>query len=388
MLRCHNCGGGTAEVFYAVEEIPTASNILLEDRQAAAAYALGPLELAVCPDCGFVFNHRFEPKTIDYTSPYEESQAYSPTFVAFQEALVDRLVATYDLPDKQIFEIGCGKGAFLEAICHRAGAVGLGIDPAFKAERLAGADIIVVEEFFDDAHTWMTGDLICCRHTLEHIQPVAKFVGLVRESAAQQPGSTVLIEVPDMTRILVEGAFWDVFYEHCSYFTPTSLSWLLQAEGLPIRRLAREFDEQYLVVDASVGPADRFIDTEEVGTIVELCSRFAERVTVETKRWRRRLNASATTVLWGAGSKAVAFLAAVAGSDNVAAVVDINPYKQGSYLPGSAQPVIAPERLVDLNPELVIIMNPIYEEEISGMLAEQGIEAEVASLGGRLDAMA
>src|SRR3712207_6943984 len=39
-------------------------------------------------------------------------------------------------------------------------------------------------------------------------------------SVGERPHTVVAIEVPDTLRVLTEGAFWDLYYEHCSYFTP------------------------------------------------------------------------------------------------------------------------------------------------------------------------
>ena len=44
---------------------------------------------------------------------------------------------------------------------------------------------------------------------------------------------------------------------------------------------------------------------------------------------------------------------------------------------GTGQDVIAPERLQDYRPEVVIIMNPIYTEEIRLELERLGIEADL-----------
>ena len=61
-------------------------------------------------------------------------------------------------------------------------------------------------------------------------------------------------------------------------------------------------------------------------------------------------------------------------------MVDINPYKQGKFLPGTGHRVIAPEALPAHDPGLVIVMNPLYSEEVSRRLAELGIGAEVVAL--------
>jgi len=38
------------------------------------------------------------------------------------------------------------------------------------------------------------------------------------------------------------------------------------------------------------------------------------------------------------------------------------------FIPGSGQKIVAPEFLKELKPEVVYIMNPIYKDEIAGML--------------------
>ena len=44
--------------------------------------------------------------------------------------------------------------------------------------------------------------------------------------------------------------------------------------------------------------------------------------------------------------------------------VDINPYKQEMYIPGTGQEIVSPEFLKIYKPDFIIIMNPIYEDEI------------------------
>jgi SAM-dependent methyltransferase len=380
-MRCHSCGSDDAFVFHSVGGIPVASNIVIHDEQEAVGYERGRLELAVCPGCGFIFNHLFDPGLVDYNLPYEESQAFSPTFRAFQDALVSRLTSDYSLPGKSVLEIGCGKGAFLEALCSHSGARGTGIDPAFQPGRIADVPVEVIDAFFDDSTTGLTADLICCRHTLEHIQPVADFMRLVRVSAAHTEDSAVMFEVPDVTRILAEGAFWDVFYEHCSYFAPVSLSWLFQATGFDVSRLELEYDDQYLVIDGRPGDIDESVDDEAVNRIVTLAEGFGRRVSEGIEDWHRKIDEVDSVLLWGAGSKAVGFLAALDEPDAIRAVVDINPFKQGSFLPGSSRPVIAPEEVAAHEPALVVIMNPIYRREIGATLDELGVTADVIALG-------
>ena len=55
--------------------------------------------------------------------------------------------------------------------------------------------------------------------------------------------------------------------------------------------------------------------------------------------------------------------------DEIEYAVDINPGKQGSYLAGSGQEIVAPAFLADYRPDVVIVMNRIYEKEIAEQLA-------------------
>ncbi|MDL5502674.1 MAG: hypothetical protein QSU88_05600, partial [Candidatus Methanoperedens sp.] len=82
-------------------------------------------------------------------------------------------------------------------------------------------------------------------------------------------------------------------------------------------------------------------------------------------------------VLWGGGSKGVAFLTTLNIIDEVEYVVDINPKKNGTYMAGTGQKIVAPEFLIKYKPDIVIVMNPIYCNEIQETLDKIGIIAEL-----------
>jgi hypothetical protein len=84
------------------------------------------------------------------------------------------------------------------------------------------------------------------------------------------------------------------------------------------------------------------------------------------------------TVIWGGGSKGVGFLAALGLGEEIECAVDINPAKQGMFMPGTGHEIVAPDRLSALAPDLVIVLNPAYEAEIRRDLVSLGLEPEVA----------
>lgn len=379
MSDCPACGEPGAEPFYEQRGVPVQSVALLRTREEALAFPRGDVVLAYCGACGFVFNEAYDPALQDYSRPSEESQAFSPRFRAFSRALAERLVERYHLRGKDVLEAGCGRGDFLVEICELGGNRGIGIDPGWTPGRLdVPAGVEFVRAPYDARQAAREADLVLCRHTLEHIAPVREFVGLLRRPVLERDGA-VVIEVPDVLRVLVELAFWDVYYEHCSYFTGESLEHLAVRSGLEVLANELEFDGQYIVLEARTHRGGEIL--VEAGERVRLAVGHFE-VTAPGKiaEWRAWLDEHERVALWGGSSKAVGFLTATGASPEVA-VVDVNPYRQGAFLPGGGQRVLAPEELRQDPPDVVLAMNRAYVREIERTVAELGIDCLVGAVG-------
>jgi C-methyltransferase C-terminal domain len=78
---------------------------------------------------------------------------------------------------------------------------------------------------------------------------------------------------------------------------------------------------------------------------------------------------------WGAGAKAVTFLNSVdPAGDAISHVFDVNPRKAGRFVPGSGQEIVEPNALRELNPEVLILMNAVYQEEIRSAVRALGLD--------------
>jgi hypothetical protein len=110
-------------------------------------------------------------------------------------------------------------------------------------------------------------------------------------------------------------------------------------------------------------------------------ARFRREVPDAVASWQRELDSlhadGKRTVLWGGGSKGVAFLTTLGLTDQVAAVVDINPNKAGTFMAGTGHEIIAPDGLIELQPDVVVVMNPIYIPEITRELTARGLAPDV-----------
>jgi hypothetical protein len=83
--------------------------------------------------------------------------------------------------------------------------------------------------------------------------------------------------------------------------------------------------------------------------------------------------------VWGVGSKGVTFLNVMsAGHETVPYCVDLNPRKHGQFVVGTGQQIVPPAFLREYRPDLVIVMNGIYESEIRQACREYGVDCELA----------
>jgi SAM-dependent methyltransferase len=382
---CPSCGSSRTEVFHEQGSVPVHSCRLVETREEALAFPRGTLRLAFCPDCGFITNTAYDAALQDYGVAYEETQGFSPRFRDFARDLAQRWIERNDLRGKAVLEIGCGKGEFLSLLCELGENRGIGIDPAFVEERLstgAGDRLTFIRDLYDERYAHLETDAVVCRHTLEHIAPVADFLALVRRTLGDRSGTLVLFDLPDVLRVLREPAFWDVYYEHCSYFSAGSLARLFRRSGFRVVALERDYDDQYLVIDALPGtddgsrPLPLEESPEELRQDVVSFRRGLEEI---TGRWRARLVAARAdgrrAAIWGAGSKGVSFLTTLDVGEEVAYAVDINPFKQRKFLAGTGHAVVGPAHLVEEPADLVVAMNSIYLPEIRAQLDGLGLQA-------------
>jgi hypothetical protein len=265
-----------------------------------------------------------------------------------------------------------------------------------------------VKDFYSEKYADTPADFVCCKMTLEHIGPTADFVGMVRRALGESPAK-VFFMIPDTTRIMGDCAFEDIYYEHCSYFSPVSLSSLFLLQGFQPLELDSEFDGQYLAITAKTAPIASSVrpggayrpegplvggwlrNAEIPGVSPISAERFAAGIdsfpTAFTRKlnyWRERMvdngRRGRKAVIWGSGSKGVAFLTTLGLKEEIACAVDINPHRQGYFMPGTGHPIVGPEQLLEVRPDQVIVMNPIYRKEIGEQLRGLGLEPELLTV--------
>jgi hypothetical protein len=157
--------------------------------------------------------------------------------------------------------------------------------------------------------------------------------------------------------------------------------------GFDVLDVTSDYEGQYLMIEArpaagshaALGTSEHELDQLAADVLY-----FADGHRTVLETWRARLSElrhrDRRTVIWGAGSKGVAFLTALDVQEEVQYAVDVNPYKRGTYMAGTGHEIVAPDFLREWRPDVVIAMNPIYGAEIDQQLAGMGLHPELITV--------
>ncbi len=360
-MSCPLCSSGHILPLYAAMNVPAFQNKAYPTKEIAESVPCGNISLYFCEDCGFVWNAAFDPSLLEYDEHYQNEQGYSPMFQSHLQNVCDILLPSLS-HESHVVEIGCGKATFLMKL-GELGYTVHGYDPAYE-----GTDPRIIKEYYSRdmvaQQSFGKADLIILRHVLEHISHPLQFLQSIAEANDYQ--GLLYIEVPDFRWIVEKNAFYDVFFEHCNYFSLPALTGLFS----DVLHAGTFFGDQYCYVItrlADLHPPD--VNTQQPSSPPIL--QFSTCVSA----WRS-LVSSGSFVVWGAGAKGATFLREIdPARETIVSVVDINPKKQGKYMPKTAHPIVSPETLRGTPVSGIIVMNENYLEEIS--MSVRGICGEV-----------
>ena len=380
---CPLCSGARLTPFIERRRVPVHQNLLMTSPEAARTIRRGDLRLAACLDCGFVTNTAFDPNLLQYGAAYDNDQSCSACFENYVDDLIEALIRE-GARGKRVVEIGCGKGYFLTRLCERGDNVGVGVDATYTgpASALDGR-VSFIRDFYRESHAALEADVIVCRHVIEHVPDPLGLLRSVRLSLDRRPAARAYFETPELRWILKNVVVQDFFYEHCSYFTADSLAFAFRAAGFTAASVSHVFDGQYLLLAAAPAVVKPEGETPLSGAaeLLPLLETYGQREREALQSWSSRLRAlreNGTLAIWGAGAKGVTFLNLLdPQSELVDCVVDVNPRKQGHFLPGTGHPIVSPAALRARGARSVVVMNRNYANEVHATIAQSGLDVSL-----------
>lgn len=346
---------------------------------ASAAEAQGmqklPLDFVQCPACTHLYNRSFLYGAV----PYQENPNLmfnNGHYWKKHLAEVQKLLSPI-LPDQPaVIEIGCGAGHFIRELAEncRDGRF-IGFDP--NARNDAGQRVEFYPRLFEPFEdiAAFKPDLLIVRHVLEHVTELAGLLEPLAWSASQQGKPCYLFaEVPCIDRIFATGRLSDFYYEHASHFTSGSFQTLLQRMG-ELTTIGRGYDDEviYGLVRLDIPENMRSV-ARKAGEFFSSSGTSLETISQQLSE----LHLSGLSVaIWGGTGKSAAFMHHFGvDAGRFPLVVDSDPAKVGTYVPGAGQKIEFRDVLKEKPVDVIIIPCHWRLHDIIAEMKSEGIVAD------------
>ena len=376
-MKCRHCHAELSLLFIDLGTAPP-SNAYLTAAQLSAPEKWYPLRVFTCTECWLVQTEDYAHYAELFASDYAYFSSYSSSWLRHCEDYVTRMVERFDLrAASHVVEVAANDGYLLQYVKAR-GIPCLGIEPtASTAQAARDKGITIREEFFGVALAetlaaqGLAADLTTANNVLAHVPDINDFVaGFAR---LLKPQGVATFEFPHLMRLVAECQFDTIYHEHFSYLSLTAVARIFERNGLAV------FDVEEIATHGGslrvyaqrrgVGRRERsaavpeLLERERLAGIAtqayyEGFQPRANRIKDELLRFLIDAKRSGHSVVaYGAAAKGNTLLnCAGVRADLLPFAVDLNPAKQGKYMPGSRIPIVAQLQLEDTRPDYVVIL--------------------------------
>jgi hypothetical protein len=388
-MKCRHCQANLNELFIDLGTAPP-SNAYLSKDALHAPEKYYPLRVLVCTDCWLVQTEDYAEAEEFFAADYAYFSSFSSTWLQHAEQYVANMVTRFGLTrDSHIVEIAANDGYLLQFAKARDIPC-LGIEPTSSTAAAARAKgIPIVEDFFGVrlAEELITqgrqADLTAANNVLAHVPDINDFVSGFRILLKPQGVST--FEFPHLLKLVEETQFDTIYHEHFSYLSLTAVNRIFAANGLTVfdveehsthggslRVFAQRADSGQHPVSTRV---DELLQREALAGMKTLD--FYTGFQIKTDKVKddflsfllEAKRQGKTVAAYGAAAKGNTLMNyAGIRSDLIPFVVDRNPAKQGTYMPGSRIAIVDESRLKNAKPDYVVIFPWNLKKEVMQQL--------------------
>jgi SAM-dependent methyltransferase len=396
-MNCRGCDTDTKQIFLDLGESPVA-NDLLDEKELDLREPKYPLRVMVCQVCSLVQLPTIHTKEELFRDDYIYYSSYSSSWLDHCRDFAFQITSRLSLSQKDlVIEVASNDGYLLKFFANKGISV-LGIEPAAEVAKVAIENSVPTHiDFFGAnlAHSLglgVTPKLIIANNVLAHVPDIHDFVEGFAVLADQQ--TMITFEFPHLVSLIKNRQFDTIYHEHFSYLSITSLTPIFDSHNLRIidaEELPTHGGSLRLYV---VKANSEMVPTQRVDKIIALemqldprDSGVIQKLHFDVNQIRVLLSAEVLRLKklgkriasYGAAAKGNTLLNFVElNSTDIDYVVDMNPHKQGKYLPGSRIPVVGLEHFRKFPPDVVLILPWNLTSEIQKVIStELGPEVKV-----------
>ena len=346
---------------------------------------LFPLKVMLCKKCFLVQLEEYE-KPEDIFTDYIYFSSYSKSWLEHAMQYVDMIIERFKFNDQsKIIELASNDGYLLQYFVKRGFNV-LGIEPAKNvAEKAVAKGVPTLQKFFntDTAEELVSegtkAELVIANNVIAHVPNLNDFIKAIK--IILKDNGIFTAEFPHLMELIDKNQFDTIYHEHFSYFSFYTINQIFKYHGLKI------FDVEKILthggslrVYVTHEDNELYSETENIRMLLtneiefglgspQIYIEFTEKVEKIKKDMRDLLIRIKTE-----GKKISAYSAPAKGNtllnyceignDIIDYTADLNPSKQGTYLPGTKIPVYGPEIIKKTRPDYLVILSWNIKEEI------------------------
>ena len=212
-----------------------------------------------------------------------------------------------------------------------------------------------------------------------------EFLQMLRANLEQSRDTLVYVEVPNAEYTFANKIYWNVGYEHRAWFTTSTLKKMMEACHFEVLEVFTSWNDEFISIVTRPRDETEYLNLKENTNVTHnVVSHFSEGfdqlIQSEKKQWSSEEFKNSKVVAWGAGARAVTYFNILTTAGRIEYIVDINVNRQGKYLPGSGTKIVHPEFLIEYKPDIVVITNPTYTDEITAYIRSMGLTSKIITL--------
>ncbi len=385
---CRFCGAALKRTFVDLGRSPLANSFLRKEDLGRREVSY-PLHVYICERCLLVQLQEFE-RAENIFSDYLYFSSYSELWLRHCRDYVGRMIERYSLDGGSlVVEVASNDGYLLQYFAER-GIGSLGVEPAANVAKVAQDKGIPCEVAFFGVDTarrlaaaGKSADLMVANNVFAHVPDINDFVAGFK--IILKPTGTATFEFPHLLNLINERQFDTIYHEHFSYLSLLVADRIFAHHGLRIYGVERLPTHggslRLFVCHADAGfrrtsGVDDLLTIERTAGLDQIATyaKFAGSVTALKRDLLSFLVVARTSgksvAGYGAPAKGNTLLNYCGiGPELLPYTVDINPHKQGRYLPGVQIPIYAPEHIFETKPDYVLILPWNIKDEITERMA-------------------